>query len=137
MPEEKKRLPWWLVACAAVLVPLAAVLGFIETVGRRGTIYGRFNEIGNGMSRADVLRILGPPSYAPDKEGLVWEVGLDHSWVQFDGRDRVTSKGIEGSDLPSAYGVGWFVRRWAEKAFTAIHGPRRRAAFRYSRVHFV
>src|SRR5579885_1863223 len=45
MPEEKKRFPWWLVVCALVCVIGAALLGFIETVGRRGTIVGRYERL--------------------------------------------------------------------------------------------
>jgi hypothetical protein len=32
MAEAQKRFPWWLIVCAAVLVPLAAVIAFVERV---------------------------------------------------------------------------------------------------------
>jgi hypothetical protein len=63
MPDEKKRFPWRLAACAFLLVALAAVLGFIETVGRQGTIVGRYERIRVGMLRTETDSILGPADY--------------------------------------------------------------------------
>jgi hypothetical protein len=59
MAERKKRFPWWLAACAAALAIVAAVLGFIETVGRQGTIVGRYDRLTKGMSYADIISVLG------------------------------------------------------------------------------
>jgi hypothetical protein len=50
MVEKKKRFPWWLFACAALGVLGASLVGFIEIVGREGTIVGRYERVRTGMS---------------------------------------------------------------------------------------
>jgi len=61
MPEEKKPFPWWLAVSATLLVPLAAALGFIEAVGRQGTLAGRWQHIKEGMSKEEITAIVGAP----------------------------------------------------------------------------
>jgi hypothetical protein len=129
MSEEKKRFPWWLVACAVVLVLLAAVLGFIETVGRQGTLLGRYEHIKERMSRDEARRILGTPSYS-NYFSDHWED--DHNSVALDfQRNQISSRGIFRAGpmisprVWDKYDARWHVRRWAEQACTAIHGPRR------------
>ena len=57
MADERKRFPWWLIACAALLVPLAAVVGFIETLGRHGSVVQNYELVKEGMSQPeDVYR---------------------------------------------------------------------------------
>jgi hypothetical protein len=145
MPEAKKRFPWWLIVCAALFVLLAAVVGFIETVGRQGTIIGRSERIKPGMPEAEVEKILGPSAFfgryswpgttievpvALDRDGP-FQVEVDFESVHrpFDWKDLHVS-GIELEAYPIEKGeyftLGWFrVRRWAEQAYTAIHRPRR------------
>jgi hypothetical protein len=133
MAQEKKRFRWWLFLCAAVcavlLVPLAAALGLIETVGRRGTLAGRYERIQEGMSRTDVVRILGQPPIIFQRTDSMpepaqhWDEGPVLVAVWFDEKNRVRVKSI--GHFAGEIFVWWHVRRWAEKAYTAIHGPRR------------
>jgi hypothetical protein len=124
MAEEKKRFPWWPVAW--VVVPAIAalvVLGFIETVGRQGTIIGRGERIKIGMSRFEVAQILGVASL---NGGTDWPHWLDDPAVvdlEFDNHDHVSHVRIrdDAGWLPTR----WRLRRWAERAYTAIHDPRR------------
>jgi hypothetical protein len=167
MAEEKKRFPWWLVATAALLL-VAAVLGFIETVGWRGTIVGRYERIQDGMSEAEALSILGPgdPVFEPSElsntqnEQIEWNlahpgtyVGYHVKWQEGPARVLVifvapspaapavlTSREWFGWPPQDHYDFkvmvkifrmtndiapAWDLRRWAEQAYTAIHGPRR------------
>jgi hypothetical protein len=156
MAEEKKRFPWRLVVCAAVLVPVAAVLGFIETVGRQGTILGRSEEVKDGMSREQVHRILGTPSISHvDAEWFDGRVIVDTDDQWFDGpvsvdvefwKNEVSHRTLLIRSDPDydyadnywnrgpvhhwgpytrTHRVWWNIRRWAEQAYTAVHGPRR------------
>ena len=129
MAEEKKRFPWWLVVVAAALVPLAAALGIIETVGRQGTIIGAADRIQAGMSHDRVWSIIGPP-VSSDIENSGWSV--TEGWLESPITVQVTFQGgrVSTKDvgkLPSDPGehIRWHFRRWAERAYTAIHGPRR------------
>jgi hypothetical protein len=92
MSEGKKRFPRWLIICALLLVPFAAVLGLIETVGRQGALVGRYELIKEGMSRAETYRILGRPPDTTMIAGLV-EVWIDRPFevyvvIPADGRVR-------------------------------------------------
>jgi hypothetical protein len=155
MAEEKKRFPWWWLACAVLLVIFAAVMGFIETVGRQGTIVGRYEQIHPEMSRREVYAILGrttnvwtfprsaegflgPPDVARfcDDPLTMWEVFTwdDESPARVEvwfGKCRL-SDGTERwrtkskrLRLNDRRLSWWHFRRWTEKAHAAIHGPRR------------
>ena len=127
MPEEKKRFPWWLAAGAVLLAIVAAALGLIETVGREGTIVNRYDRIVEGMPRTEALRILGSPRAVPCAGNLaVWKEGPLCVVVEFEDDNRTKAKDLvvlhpEDTDLY----ISWHFRRWAEQAYTAIHGPRR------------
>jgi len=133
MAEQKKRFPWCLGVCAVVLLLLGTVVGFIETVGRQGTLT-RAETINDEEqhSKADVLRILGPPTSTKrllnDEDH---EVGTLYEWedgpirVRFVVVDNSTFLNIDRSAAPQRDTTWWHVRRWAEQAYTAIHGPRR------------
>lgn len=152
MAEARKRVPWWLIVCTAILVPLAAVVGLIETVGRQGTLVGRLEQVPDTRSRGwipehEFLRIMGPPSETslgtlPRICGATW--GVHYRW-----RDGPASLEVFSSRLRSDLGMAtevvatrdfededghialdrhvvvWRIRRWAEDAYTAIHGARR------------
>ena len=152
MAEEKKRFPWWLVVCAAVLLLLGAVVGFIETVGRQGTIVGRYDRLTKGMSYADIISVLGRD---PDEEFLdaaeleqhgnacpySWREGPAELWIVVEARlifmrDPTDPRSViwtverqnllrKSLYLDCNHLTWWHVRRWAEQAYTAIHGPRR------------
>jgi hypothetical protein len=64
MAESPKRFPWCWRAVAVLLVIFAVVVGFIETVGPRGTIVSRYEQIERGMSREETFDILGDASYS-------------------------------------------------------------------------
>jgi hypothetical protein len=138
MAEEKKRFPWWLVVCAVVAVLLAAVIGFIETVGRRGTPADRYERVGKGiltkagMVKEDIVAILGAPTKIENgsKRGeiCVWQDGPAEIRVCFSHtRDDEWEAIWSRFDEDGAYrrSVTWRIRRWAEQAYTAIHGRRR------------
>lgn len=90
MPETQKRFPYRLLVCSVVLVILAAAIGLIETVGRRGTIVGRYERLRAptylqtlaggadmegfdlNMSESEVLAVLGPYTDCRD-EPTGWE----------------------------------------------------------------
>ena len=131
MAEEKKRFPWRLVVCAVVLVPLAAALGLFETVGRKGTIIGRYDRVKKGMSWFDVTAILGPASdngldgnlLDLDSYTVCWQEGPATIVVEFDPETVVLHKRIATYPPFTRDHFWWHVHRWAEKAYTAIHGP--------------
>lgn len=127
--EEKK--PWWLVV-SAVLLLVAAVVYFIDTVGRDGTLVGRYDLVRTGMSFAEAKDALG--SYPGVLDGKThdryWfdgpaEVRLGFEAMSVwppDPKDwRVREKRLHVNDAGS---IWWHVRRWAERAYTAIHRPR-------------
>ena len=135
MSERRKRLPWRLLACAVLLVILAAGIGLIETVGRHGTIVGRFERIQEGMALPEVVAVLGASSSAVSRprfwgewgEGPV-KVTITLSCIEKHAdkaqEDRYPHYGVEGKylefqDNPPVF---WWVRRWAEQAYTTIHG---------------
>ena len=68
-----------------------------------------------------------------DPEGslLRWDEGPAHVWVEFDDgnwtiQDRWERRAFRtASEVDSRRFTLWQVRRWAEQAYTAIHGPRR------------
>jgi hypothetical protein len=129
MEEPKKRPRFLVIACAAALVIAAIVLGFIETVGRRGTIVGRSTRVTLGMPLAEVLRIFGPAECSAEKE-LIWYESDLGFLVEFDRNNRVSaffiSKFIRPWPIPQRQfweKTVWHLRRWAEHAWTAIHGP--------------
>jgi hypothetical protein len=134
MAEGQKRFPWWLVACAALLVPPAAVIGFIETVGRQGTTVGRCQRLELGMAEFDALALVGRPAdwnfNSPDfGDGAcsMWYDGpMDVTvyWTKGEQPERgIRSIQFDRSQRgPDPF---WHMRRWAEQAYTAIHGPRR------------
>jgi hypothetical protein len=127
MVEEKKRFSWRVLASAGLVVVLAALVGFIETVGRQGTIIGRAERLKTGMSRLQVAQILGRADIFRGTDSPIWLDDRDRLVqvaVRFDVSDRVVS--VEIVDDP-----GWLrpfrfgIRRWAENAYMNIHGPRR------------
>jgi len=87
MAHERNRFPWWLVACAAILMPLAAVVGLIETVGRQGTLAGRFHLIQQGLREDECLAILGqrPRTSISLQSGhvCVWQDGPNQARIWF------------------------------------------------------
>jgi hypothetical protein len=144
MAEEKKPFPWWLVAWVVVLAILGTALGFIETVGRRGTLVGRYERIHEAMAASKALAILGPPditgsrhpdpAYSGPVQMYCWHEGPAAVWIAIvedqtigwredDGR---TPRFVDAKRLTMEKDVSviWHVRRWAEQAYTAIHGPR-------------
>jgi|SRR5579885_1535468 len=128
MPEEKKRFPWWLLGCAVALVLLAAVVGFIETVGRERTIIGRFDKLEVGMPETKVEAILGRADL--EQSGSYWhegpvdvEVVWQTEWKDDEPQGRRVAR--KSYRVESGGYALWRIRRWAEQAYTAIHGPRR------------
>jgi hypothetical protein len=129
MAEEKKRLPWRLLACAVALLIAGLTVGFIETIGRQGTIVGRYERIKDGMKLTEVLRILGPP--LPDNGTLPQDMGQMQVWAEGPmyvimavDDDRGYGKDlIENPPEKGERHVWWHLRRWAEQVCTAIHGP--------------
>jgi hypothetical protein len=131
MADEKKRFPWWLVVCAVLLVPLAAVVGLIETVGRQGTIVGRCERVKPGMLDTEARAILGPPdeedSHVFGVYGSVWREGPIVVIVQWEQWNQFAPRYVYDASCWVVSGRSdpwWHVRRWAEQAYTAIHGPR-------------
>jgi hypothetical protein len=117
-----KRFPWWLVVGAALLVPLAAVLGFIETVGRLGgTLIGKYERLGARMSRDETHRILGPPEYSTSISDR-WHEPETRTSVQLTFQDNRVSEFCIVSDSMGTRSGWWHTCRWAELAWDAIHG---------------
>jgi hypothetical protein len=147
MAEAQKRFPWRLLAGAVVLVPLAAVIGLIEAVGRQGTLAGRGERLEEGMSLQEVRSALGidfDTSHQGghrESDGWVetkeWSEGPAHVITVFrvpEVPGRFLSRLGSGNDwklrssevhIDGSASWLWHVRRWAEQAYTAIHGPRR------------
>jgi hypothetical protein len=144
MAEEKKRFLWWLWAGAMALAIFAHVFGFIETVGRRGTLGDRYEQIEVGMRYDRVLRILGTPDgvelggqFAATAELYYpyWREGPDEVSMEVSFNRTVwTGHGYRTDTEPRVERKlsrinrrfsPWYIRRWAEQAYTAIHGPRR------------
>jgi hypothetical protein len=123
MAEEKKRFPWWwLTVCAALLVPLAATLCFIETVGRRGgTLVGKYERVEARMSRDETHRILGPPDYSTSIIDR-WHEPETGTSVQLTFQDNRVSEFCFVSDSGGTHNAWWRLCRWAELAWDAIHG---------------
>jgi hypothetical protein len=135
MPEEKKRFPWWVWAVAALLGIFVVVAGFIETVGRRGTLIVQYDRIQEGMSWDETVRILGRDWYAPlvsisgspgkwrcwDDGTVILTITLENDWV------RSKSLSDSGYMYPGQGHTSswWRMSRSIAKAYTAIHGPRR------------
>lgn len=185
MTKAQKRFSWWLVAYSLLLAICGLLFSLIETVGRQGTIVGRFHRIvcrdlegpsippgmlanniplsvkAEGMTIDEAFRILGTPDYCHD-DPVGWAHWADHlppqdivwacpyccdTW----NLDRMkVARWTEGPvEVTLGFGVderpgrqvcivfakklhvtntcfsAWHVRRWAEQAWTAIHGPRR------------
>lgn len=87
MAEPKKRFPYRLLACSAPLIVFAAVMGFIETVGRHGTIIGRYEQVPGptvrqfyslkpfsfvALSDAEIFSIVGKYDSYRDAEFGTW-----------------------------------------------------------------
>jgi hypothetical protein len=127
MPDEKNRFPWWLLAVAGL--PLAAVLGFIETVGRQGTLVGRFELVRTGMSFVEVVDALGSCPCVLDDRDQYWLDDPVDVKLRFEGKWRLDPNDWHVLDkrlrVNGAGSTWWRIRRWAEQAYTAIHGPRR------------
>ncbi len=123
MADKRNRVPWWLVASSALFVVLAAVFGFIATVGRPG-FAGLPTHIKKGMSRAEVVRILGTADEAKFGEALVWDQGLARLAVWFDDHNRVYDAVYFLGDPGPGWHLEWRVRRWAQEAYATIHGVR-------------
>ena len=121
MPEEKKRFQWWPVICAVLLLSLAAAVGLIETVGRRGTLVGQCERLREGMSHEQVTEIVGPHV---EMDFFVLTDGPAEVGIWFDHDNRYLARKSDLSIEDAGFGW-WRVRRWAEQAYTAIHGPRR------------
>jgi hypothetical protein len=137
MTDERKRLPWWLMASAVLLVLFAAVLGFVETVGRRGTIMGRIGRVHVGMSRPDVIHIMGAPDADSSSRAARWHEHTVGWEFQFDGSDRVTKRHIFlfTHGKPSNE-VWWHLRLWSERVWMKIHGLAGKDPG-WGRAHFV
>jgi hypothetical protein len=62
---------------------------------------------------------------------LRWDEGPAHVWVEFDQGNWTVQDHWErrafrtASEVDGRRSTLWQLRRWAEKAYTAIHGPRR------------
>ncbi len=123
MGAEKKRFPWWAVVGAVLLLLLAAALGIIETMGRWGTLVGRVERVKYGMSEMEVVQILGRTSDGQGSTSPAWRDDGVVVVVGFEDSDSVCS--IEIFDGVGGLRLRWRIRRWAEQAYTAIHGPRR------------
>jgi hypothetical protein len=105
----KKRFPWRLLACAVVLVLIAAVVGFIETVGREGTIIGRYEQVRDGMSKEQVVAILGPEqpsSWVGEEEAMRREKELNRTQKLVDIVKRV-QRHIQGVDPSDGRLLDW------------------------------
>lgn len=187
MAELHKRFPYRMLAGAVLLVIVAAVLAFVETVGRRGTLVARYERLlaptyqqrlagGADMegfegeiSESDVVALLGSYTDCRDKlEGMGWPliesigtvrnrfgvlpeeprlktaepylpiptsvfplramrweegpVEVTVVFSRFYGHSLLEYKGLR---LKSERFTWWHLRRWAEMAWTAIHGSRR------------
>jgi hypothetical protein len=133
--EPKKRLHHWLLACAVILL-VCGLLASIAVIGRQGTIAGRFRRPRPGMSEAEVVAILGHPHKV--SPGIrIKTISLDtYFWVEGPATVLVTfssppshpeSRRAEAGRMAlyvKRYPTFWHLRRWAEKAWMAIHGPR-------------
>jgi hypothetical protein len=144
MAESQKRFPYRLLACSVLLVLLAAVLSFIETVGRRGTLVGRYQQIKDDMSAAQVAHALGvrPQVRSAPFTNMFLTADMEYvdgpvkvvvrfELIQADhpcdpSELSITDRHLyfgqaEGTRLAWAW---WHMRRWAEQAWMAIHGSR-------------
>jgi hypothetical protein len=103
------------------------VIGFVEMIGRQGTIESRYDSVKEGMSRDEALRMLGPPD---DFEAPYyrWLDGAGYVTVRFDEHDHVAEKEIVFLTRDDTF--WWHSRRLAEEAWTAIHRPRLSAPFK-------
>jgi hypothetical protein len=135
MGEPKKRFPLWVFACAVLSVLGASFVGFVELVGRQSTIIGRYEQVKDGTTYDEVCDIINPPPYSmrrwsrsaklPDGR-----VGVTVGWTEGPGSvsflyDPATHRvSPAGSYIEQGFSF-WHLRRWAEKAYAAIHGPRR------------
>jgi hypothetical protein len=154
MAEPKKRIPHWVLVCSVLLAIVAAVLGFIEAVGRRGTIVGRYHRLaeGNTVTAEEAFRILGkpddyrevpsistspvPPEWrryflASNRTKLAaWREGpaelvVAFGPIDFDHPKTWYATGAKTLRV-SGPGFGWWhVRRWAEQTWTLINGTLR------------
>ena len=149
MAQPKKRFPYKFTAGAAILLIGALLSVAIATVGRQGTIASRYEQIQKGMSPEEVVAIMGKPDEDQFRKhhGVSWEDytfrdGAAEVWILFSAPDqfqeareppvdvsvhqhkewvvRIKSLSVHGSGF-----ISWHFRRWAEQAYTAIHGPRR------------
>lgn len=149
-----------MLAGAVLAVLFAAAIGFIETVGREGTIVGRYERIKHGASEAELVAVMGEEAARRGQMAigthldlrLEWADGLGRVYVALATKDAheitffkeykggsvvwtstsiveprkhfwtVASTKLELEDNPTLL---WRCRRWAEQAYTAIHGPRR------------
>jgi hypothetical protein len=130
MAEEKKRLPYRMLAGVVVLVTIAAVLGFIGTVRWRGTLAGRYQHIKKGMSRDEAHRILGPPDFSfpmreKDPVHEEWNEGRVAVYLTFQA-NRVSDMYIGNTPQEVREHVWWAdLYRSAEEKWRAIRRPRR------------
>jgi hypothetical protein len=154
MTEEKKRFPWRLIGCAVLAVLLAAVVGFIETAGREGTVIGRYERIKrikHGASEAEIVAIMGKDALRSGETADGTD--LDTCLERADGLGRIrVTVATKDADIMASPPLAWVTRiiephgkafaftelelagdppflwrcrRWAEQAYTTIHGPRR------------
>jgi hypothetical protein len=200
--HSRCRFGVWIVAFSVPLVLLGTILGFIETVGRQGTIIGRYERLPaptvrqlnasyssanqEELSEAEVFAIFGPfNDYRPDPAGMQgWEYRQKNAETKRD-LYKILPKEPEVEERLPAFYVGepipvrvanwregpvevavafqpchavdlnpenpgsfhvratrwlvyandlqvkserfswWHIRRWAEKAWTMMHGERR------------
>jgi hypothetical protein len=109
MEESKKRLPLWMIFLAVLLIVCAPLVGFIETVGRQGTIIGRCAQLRNGMSKEEVITILGherPSSWVGEHGGTYQERTLSH-WEEVAARYIKLPRHIQGVDPGSGQLLDW------------------------------
>lgn len=130
MAEAQKRFPWWLLVCSVLLPIFASVMAFVVTVGRQGTLVGKYDQVEVGMPESTARAIVGRPA-----EVDVPHVGVYEAWSLWrEGPGELTIFWMDDEHGRHVWRVShrvqrgykyWHLRRWAEKAWTLIHGPRR------------
>jgi hypothetical protein len=111
LPKARLRL-----YLALVLVALAVgVSPFLAIVSRR--LDTRYRAIEPGMSRDEVIAILGPPdgsipAYQKRPAGAHWTDGHVDVWIRFHHTGRLAGAGIY--ERPQQDVLGWIRKKWRE-----------------------